>query len=158
LVPPQLPRRGRARLVLPSRLFLVARHGHGGINQGSKYPSTLRDKDGDLLDGSKSYKLHLPAGIPAKLYWAVTIYNPADPMMPETDQPFPSRNTFDKVQQGTDGSIDLYFGPTKPEGVNEKNWIQTLKGHAFLVTIRLEDSGTEFYDQNWKPDDVVKVK
>jgi hypothetical protein len=62
------------------------------------------------------------------------------------------------VQQGTDGSIDLYFGPTKPEGVNEKNWIQTLKGRAFLVTIRLEDSGTEFYDQNWKPDDVVKVK
>jgi hypothetical protein len=52
----------------------------------------------------------------------------------------------------------LYFGPAKPEGVNEKNWIQTLKGRAFLVTIRLYGSGTEFYDQTWKPDDVVKVK
>jgi len=78
--------------------------------------------------------------------------------MPETDQPFPSRNTFDKVQQGADGSIDLHFGPAKPEGVNEKNWIQTLKGRAFLVAIRLYGSGTEFYDQTWKPDDVVKVK
>jgi hypothetical protein len=129
----------------------------GSINQGSKYPSTMRDKDGDLLDGSKFYKLHLPPGIPAKLYWAVTIYNPADGTMPETDQPFPSRNTFDRVQNA-DGSIDLYFGPTKPEGVNEKNWIQTLKGRAFLVTIRLYGSGTEFYDQTWKPDDVVKMK
>lgn len=129
----------------------------GSINQGSKYPSTMRDKDGDLLDGSKSYKLHLPAGIPAKLYWAVTIYNPADGTMPETDQPFPSRNTFDRVQQNRDGAIDLYFGPTKPQGANEKNWIQTLKGRAFLVTIRLYGSGTEFYDQTWKPDDVVKV-
>jgi hypothetical protein len=129
----------------------------GSINQGSKYPSTLRDKDGDLLDGSKAYRLHLPAGIPAKLYWAVTIYNPADGTMPETDQAFPSRNQFDRVQQNTDGSIDLLFGPTKPEGANEKNWIQTLKGRAFLVTIRLYGSGTEFYDQTWKPDDVVKV-
>lgn len=106
----------------------------GTIKQGSKYPSTLPDKDSDLLDGSKSYKLHLPAGIPAKLYWAVTIYNPADGSMPETDQPFPSRNTFDKVRENEDGSIDLYFGPTNPSGVPEKNWIQTLKGRASLVT------------------------
>jgi hypothetical protein len=127
------------------------------INAGSKYPSTYRDKDGDLLDGSKSYKLHLPAGIPAKAFWAVTIYNPADGTMPETSQAFPSRNQMDRVPPNTDGSIDLYFSPTKREGVNEKNWIQTLDGRAFLVTIRLYGTGTEFYDQTWKPDDVVKV-
>jgi len=57
-----------------------------------------------------------------------------------------------------DGSIDLYFGPTKPEGTNEKNWIQTLNGRAFLVTIRLYGSGTEFYDQTWKPDDMTKAR
>jgi hypothetical protein len=33
--------------------------------------------------------------------------------------------------------LDLSFGPIKPEGSNEKNWIQTLNGRAFLVTIRL---------------------
>lgn len=130
----------------------------GNINLGSKYPSTFRDKDGDLLDGSNSYKLHLPAGIPAKLFWAVTIYNPQDGSMPETSQPFPSRNQWDKVETNADGSVDLYFSPTKATGVNEKNWIQTLKGRAFMVTIRLYGSSTEFYDQTWKPDDVVKVK
>jgi hypothetical protein len=62
------------------------------INQGSKYPFAMRDKDGELLDGSNTYKFHLPANIPAKLYWAVTIYNPVDGTMPQTDQPFPSRN------------------------------------------------------------------
>jgi len=74
----------------------------------------MRDKDGDLLNGSNAYKLHLPAIIPAKLYWAVTIYNPVDGTMPQTGQPFPSRNQFD-------------------------------------------GSGTEFYDQTWKPDDVVRL-
>ena len=37
------------------------------INAGSKYPAALRDKDGDLLDGSNAYKLHLPPGMPAAL-------------------------------------------------------------------------------------------
>jgi hypothetical protein len=120
------------------------------INAGSKYPSTVRDNDGDLLDGSRFYKLHLPPGIPAKAFCAVTIYNRADGTMPETSQALPSRNQMDKPPNA-DGSIDLYFSPTKTEGVNEKNWIQTLDGRAFLVTIRLYGTGTEFYDQTWKP-------
>jgi hypothetical protein len=126
------------------------------VNLGSKYPFTLRDKDGDLLDGGGAYKLHLPAHIPAALYWAVTVYNPEDGTMPATGQPFPSRNQFDKVPTNADGSIDLYFGPTKPSDVDEKSWIGTLPGRAFLVTLRLYGAETAFYDQTWKPDDVVK--
>jgi hypothetical protein len=33
-----------------------------------------------------------------------------------------------------------------------------VKGKAFIVAIRLYGVGTEFYDQTWKPDDVVKVQ
>jgi hypothetical protein len=91
-------------------------------------------------------------------FWAVTIYNPADGTMPLTDQPFPSRNGLDKPQYNADGSIDLYFGPTKPQGVNDKNWIQTLRGKAFLVAIRLYGSETAFFDQTWKPDNLVKMR
>jgi len=127
------------------------------INQGSKYPFAMRDKDGNLLDGSNTYKLHLPAGIPAKLYWAVTIYNPVDGTMPQTDQPFPSRNQFDRPPSNPDGSLDIYFGPTKPDGIDAKNWIQTLRGKAFIAALRLYGSATEFYDQTWKPDDLVKI-
>jgi len=43
------------------------------INNGSKYPVTARDADGDILNGSNDYKLHLPADIPVRLFWAVTI-------------------------------------------------------------------------------------
>jgi len=128
------------------------------INHGSKYPGTYRDGNGDLLEGSSTYKLHLPAGIPAAAFWAVTIYNPADGTMPQTDQPFPGTNGLDKPQYNPDQSIDLYFGPTKPQDINEKNWIQTLRGRAFMVALRLYGSETAFFDQTWKPDDVVKVK
>jgi len=46
---------------------------------------------------------------------------------------------------------DLYFGPAKPDGVDVKSRIQTLKGRAFIVALRLYGSGTEFPDQTWKP-------
>jgi len=128
------------------------------INAGSKYPVTARDADGNFLNGSHKYKLHLPPGIPAKLFWAVTLYNITDGTMPETPQLIPSRNGLENTVKNEDGSIDLFFGPKQPEGVADTNWIQTVKGRNFIAAIRLYGSGVEFFDQSWKPDDVVKLK
>jgi hypothetical protein len=128
------------------------------IGEGSKYPFTIRDADGDILNGSKNYKMHLPPGIPAKAFWAVTVYNVIDGTMPETPQLMPSINGYEKVTKNEDGSIDLYFGPSKPDGVGDKNWIQTVEGRDFLVALRLYGADIPFFDQTWKPDDVVKIK
>ena len=62
------------------------------------------------------------------------------------------------LTKNPDGSIDLYFGPERPEGVAEKNWIQTVKGRDFMAAIRLYGADLAFFDQTWKPDDVVKIK
>jgi hypothetical protein len=78
--------------------------------------------------------------------------------MPETPQLLPSRNQYNKVEVNKDGSIDLWFSPKKPKDVNEKNWIQSIPGRAQIVAVRLYGAGTEFYDQTWKPDDLVKIK
>jgi hypothetical protein len=128
------------------------------VNHGSKYPNLIRDADGELLDGANTYKLRLPPNIPAALYWAVTLYNATDGTMPETPQLLPSRNQYDKVKTEKDGSIVLWFGPTKPKGVDEKNFIQSIPGRAQLIAVRLYGAGADFYDQTWKPDDAVKVK
>ncbi|WP_413989157.1 DUF1254 domain-containing protein [Labrys okinawensis] len=128
------------------------------IDAGSKYPTTVRDADGDFLDGSKAYKLHLPPNPPAKLFWAVTAYDITDGTMPETPQLLPSINGFNKVAKNEDGSIDLWFGAIKPADAPQSNFIQTVPGRNFLATVRLYGTGTEFYDQTWKPDDLVKVK
>lgn len=128
------------------------------IGEGVKYPVTSRDKDGNILNGSYKYKLYLPAGIPAKAFWAVTLYNVIDCSIPETPQVMSSTNGYEKVEKSSDGSIDLYFSPTKPEGAGEKNWIQTIKGWDFIAVIRLYGADIQFFDQTWKLDDVVKVE
>jgi hypothetical protein len=52
----------------------------------------------------------------------------------------------------------LWFGPKKPKGVDEKNFIQSIPGRAQMIAVRLYGTVPEFYDQTWKPDDVVKIK
>ena len=128
------------------------------LGAGSKYPTTLRDADGDFLDGGKSYKLHLPPNPPAALFWAVTAYNITDGTMVAAPQLMPSINSFNKLASNSDGSVDLWFGPEKPADAPDSNWIQTVKDRNFLATVRLYGTGVEFFDQTWKPDDVVKVK
>ncbi len=128
------------------------------IGAGSKYPVALRDADGDFLHGSQSYKLHLPPNQPAALFWAVTAYNITDGMMTAAPQLMPSINGMNKVAANADGSVDIYFGPQKPANAAASNWIQTVDGRDFLVALRLYGTGVEFYDQSWKPDDMVKLK
>lgn len=129
------------------------------IGQGSKYPLTAWDADGDYLNGANNYKLHLPTGIPAKAFWAVTTYNITDGTMPETPQLIPSKNSLDaSILANDDGSVDLSFGPALTDGMAESNWIQTVDGRDFMVVIRLYGADLDFFDQTWKPDDVVKIR
>lgn len=125
---------------------------------GSKYPYTIRDADGDLLQGGKSYKLRMPPNPPAALFWAVTAYNVTDGTMPETEQLLPSTNGYYDIPKNDDGSVDIWFGPAKPEGVADSAFIQTVPGRNFVVCLRLYGAEDAFYDQTWKPDDITKVK
>jgi hypothetical protein len=128
------------------------------LGAGSKYPFTFRDAKGEFLNGSNTYKLRLPPNPPAKLFWAVTAYNITDGTMVETPQLMPSINGYNKVASHSDGSVDLWFAPEKPADVTAANFIQTIRGRNFLVALRLYGTGVEFFDQTWKPDDVLRVK
>jgi hypothetical protein len=125
---------------------------------GSKYPFTTRDSKGEFLNGSSTYKLHLPPNPPAALFWAVTLYNITDGTMPETDQLLPSINGYYDLPKNPDGSLDIWIGPSKPADVADVSFLKTVPGRNFLVAVRLYGTEVEFYDQTWKPDDVVKVK
>lgn len=125
---------------------------------GARYPSTVRDANGDYVSGEHTYKLHLPAGIPSGLMWALTLYSPDDGRMIDNGQPFPSINSMSpEVVVGDDTSVDLYFGPQLPDGVAEANWIRTNPGEGYVVMLRLYGATQPFYDLSWIPDDVVKL-
>ena len=125
--------------------------------KGSKYIFTSRDADGNHLDGSQSYKLNIPANVPAKDFWEVCVYDAKTRSIINTGRPLSAINTDAKKSVNEDGSIDLYFGPTPPaEG--ENNWIKTNENEGFFMYFRFYGPLEPFYVKSWKINNVEKIR
>ena len=61
---------------------------------GSDYLIAGLDSKHQALDGAKTYKLHLPANVPVKDNWSVTIYDTQTRSMLQTDQKFAGINSL----------------------------------------------------------------
>ena len=124
------------------------------VGVGSQYAWSCRDAAGHYLDGGKTYRLRLPAGIPAKDFWSVIVYDPQTRSMLQTDQPFPSISSqkADLVVNPND-SVDVYFGPKPPLG-HEANWVQTIPGKGWWTILRLYGPLEPWFDQTWRPGEI----
>jgi hypothetical protein len=121
---------------------------------GSQYLLTTHDSDGEYLDGAKTYKLNLPAGIPFGRFWSVMLYDNQTRSMLQTGQPKPDLSSQSgTVAENDDGSIDIYFGPESPAGV-EDNWLQTVPGKGWIPLLRLYSPKESFFDKSWQPSEI----
>ena len=127
--------------------------------KGSRYQTTYKDKDGNFLDGNKTYKVNMPPKVPVALFWAVTVYDPWTRCEIQS-QPYPSISSQQNPAPKTnaDGSIDIYFSNEKPEGVAAQNWVKTLPNQGFFVYIRYYGPLNAFNDKTWVPNDVELVE
>ena len=128
------------------------------VGAGSQYAGAYADADGEPLHGDKTYKLTIPANVPAKDFWSVVIYDPQTRSELQTGQPFPSKNNKrNKLVANADGSVDLWFGPKAPAG-KEANWIQTVPGKGWFAILRLYGPLEPWFDGTWKPGDIELVR
>ena len=123
---------------------------------GSQYLCTHTDASGSPLDGSKTYKLTIPADIPAKDFWSFTVYDSANRSMMATSQQFPAASSYTDVETNKDGTIDIYFGPKAPEG-KESNWVETDPEKGWTGIFRLYGPLEPFFDQTWKLNDIEPI-
>jgi hypothetical protein len=127
------------------------------VGRGSQYALCDKDRDGHFLNGSKTYKLNIPANVPAKDFWSVVIYDPQTRSELQTGQPYPSRNNKrDNLDTNPDGSVDLYFGPEAPAG-KENNWTQTVSGKGWFAVLRLYGPLEPWFDKTWRPGDIEAI-
>ena len=129
----------------------------------TSYLTTKEDKDGHFLNGSKTYRLHLPPDIPISNFWSLVLYSEdtrgfvdnvgaADKLRATA---LDSRNkTF---KSNADGSVDVYVGPTAPEG-KESNWLQTRAGEGWFPLFRFYGTKQGFFDKSWKIGEFEVVK
>ena len=85
------------------------------VGRGSQYVIAYHDAADQHLDGGKTYRLHLPAPIPAKDFWSLVVYDSQTRSMLQTDQRFPSIGSQNAALiVNSDASVDVYFGPEPP--------------------------------------------
>ena len=127
------------------------------VGRGSQYAYAATDSRGEYLDGSRTYRLNIPADVPAADFWSVVIYDPQTRSELQTGQPFPSKNNQrDPLVVNEHGSVDLFFGPEAPTG-REANWIQTVPGKGWYTLLRLYGPLDAWFDKTWRPGEVELV-
>lgn len=120
---------------------------------GQAYLTAYRDAQGHALDGGKTYRLHIPPNVPVKQFWSVTLYDIETRCLIQNKEQIADRSSRMDLVVNADGSVDLYFAPTAPKGM-EKNWIPTLPGKAWFTYLRLYGPLEPFFDQTWCPGEI----
>ena len=126
--------------------------------KGSDYACGFIDSERKPLDGSKTYKVNLPKDIPMENFWSFTVFDPQTRSMLQTDQKFPSIQSFEnRAKSNPDGSIDIYFAPEAPKG-HESNWIQTVPGKSWFTVFRIYSPTMIWINKEWLPSEIELIK
>jgi hypothetical protein len=123
---------------------------------GTWYVQTYKDANGTYLDGSSLYRLTLQSDPPAKQFWSATVYDNRTRSMIDTQQQRAGVSTYSQLARNEDGSIDLYFGPDPPDGL-EANWVRTIPEQGFFVMFRLYGPLEAALDGGWKLNDIEAI-
>jgi hypothetical protein len=119
------------------------------------YAGTFADATGRPLEGGKTYRLHVPPKVPAKQYWAVTVYDVRTAAFIR-EAPTVGIDSYQNTHKDADGSVNIYFGPTAPAGM-ERNWIYTAPGKPWFTFFRLYGPEKAVFEKTWALPDIEEV-
>lgn len=123
----------------------------------TQYMMAMADKNGQLLEAGKLYKLDVPADMPVKQFWALTIYDRATMAFIYSDSNRTTLSSYDidKMKKNDDGGVTIYVGPQAPDGV-DSNWIPTA-GKRPLPAMRFYGPTDAFNNKTFKLPDFERV-
>jgi hypothetical protein len=99
------------------------------------YLDLAETPDGEWLDGGKNYKLTMPPNVPVRDFWAITTYDLETASYLRDIEPSSIDSNMEALQQNADGTVDIYFGPKAPAGL-ESNWLPTDPERRFFLLAR----------------------
>lgn len=135
-----------------SMAYFSAKH----LGAGQFYLMSIRDRNGQPLDGAARYELHVPPEAPVDLYWSATAYDRETHALIRGAPRASRASNSEGIGSEPDGSVILFFGPDAPAG-KEANWVPTRPGRGFEVLFRIYGPQKSFFDRAWVLPDIEKV-
>jgi len=127
------------------------------------YLTGLRDSDGNMLNGKDTYKLNVPADVPAKDFWSAIVYNMETKNFNRTGgRVGASTKDLDKMIKNDDGSVDVYYAPNLdkvPKGF-KANWVTTesaTNANDWFFLFRLYRPNSKDWFKSWMLKDIENI-
>ncbi len=137
-------------------IYYCAFSGLKHMGAGQFYLFVTRDKKGEALDGSATYRLTVPPDPPVRQYWSVTLYDFAThALIRDVDRASRSSQS-PGLRSNADGSVDVFFGPKAPDG-QAANWVPTKPGGRFEALFRFYGPDKPLFDKTWVLPDIERV-
>jgi hypothetical protein len=132
--------------------YFSAKH----LGDGQFYLMTRKDGKGNGLDGGSTYRLRVPASAPVHQYWSATVYDGKTHALIRNTPHSSRASTSPDLTVNDDGSVDVFFGPTAPDGTSS-NWVPTEACNSFEVIFRFYGPDEPLFDKTWKLPDIEKL-
>lgn len=126
------------------------------LGAGQMYLISIKDKNGDAFDGSKTYKQTVPPNAPVKQYWSLTAYDRDLHTLIKGVNRASRSSQIPELQKNPDGSIDIFISPKAPDG-KESNWIPTDPNRKFELMFRAYAPTDALFKKTWVLPDVEKL-
>jgi len=125
------------------------------LGEATFYLVVYHDATGQTFQGWRTYRLRVPPSIPAKQYWAVTVYN-LETAAFIRDAPTLAIDSYQNPLKNPDGSVDVYFAPKPPAG-KESSWIYTEPGKPWFAVFRFYGPEKAVFDKTWRLGEIVQA-
>lgn len=117
------------------------------------YLTARTDAAGATLEGSKSYRVKMPANMPVGSFWSLTMYQ-VEPdgrlfFVPNELNRFALGDRSRFMHAERDGSYEIFVQGPKPSGERVVNWLPAPKG-KFVLIYRAQLPRAEFLDGSFR--------
>jgi len=123
---------------------------------GSFYLMTTKDKDGRPFDGSATYRLTVPPGVPVRQYWSATAYDRETHGLVRNVDRASRSSQNPELQVNSNEAIDVFFAPAAPAG-KDSNWVPTDPKRGFEVLFRFYGPEKSLFEKRWVLPDVERI-
>jgi hypothetical protein len=120
------------------------------------YLDLAETPDGEWLDGGKNYKLVMPPNVPVRDFWAITTYDLETASYLRDIEPSSVDSNMAGLQRNVDGSVDIYFGPKAPAGM-ESNWLPTDPERRFFLLARFYGPEPDIVNRSFELNDIELI-
>ena len=121
------------------------------------YPAALADSDGNLLTGSRRYRLVFPADDlpPARYFWSLTMYDLSGYLVANSIDRYSLGPSHPPLIKRPDGSVEVAVQADPPTDPNV-NWLPAPNG-SFRLNMRLYGPKRRALSGAWQPPPIVRM-